>query len=215
MSPLPFKTSILSALVMTFGLSGAGAAGTSSAAAIDTVAEVTFAKAAQAEIPAPPPLAEARSYLTNTETLVLKGSLREVRAFLEENPVTSFLKPTDRIPGLKGTTVLKGTWGQPGALRRVDLKDGNYVHERVLTNTDTEFSYQIWDITAPSGRFISHIYGRFEYSQEGADTKIQWSYSIKPSIFIARGQIRRFLDEDFGPFMRSGFDGLAKAYAAR
>lgn len=165
-----------------------------------------------ADVPPAPELSDRGRYLTNTETATFTGTIADFRAFLEANPITDFVIPTDAIPAIESITYLTGTWPEVDALRRVDLAGGHTVHERVIANTDDRFAYQIWNITAPSGRVINHIMGEFRYAQTGADVTVTWDYNIRPSLFLARPAIRGFLEDDFGPFMRAGLTGVVAAY---
>lgn len=170
---------------------------------------------ASAQTPAPPPLAEDRLYQTNTVRTVLPGTIAQVRAFFDANPITDFVAPTDAIPAITGFTYLEGDWPAVGATRRVSLDGGHTVDERVLINTQDAFSYQIWNVTAPAGRFIDHIKGEFTYTQVDDTVEVVWSYNIKPKVFVARPFIGRYLTNDFGPFMRAGIEGLSAAYLSR
>lgn len=171
--------------------------------------------ASTAEIPAPPKLSDQARYLTNVETATFKGTVPAVRRFMDANPVTDFVTATEAIPAIAGFEVVSGNWPEPGAVRRVDLADGNSVHERVLINSDNRFAYQIWNITAPAGRAVDHIMGEFQFDQQGSDVVVTWTYNIKPSVFFARPAINRYLREDFGPFMNAGLSGTANAYKQR
>lgn len=180
-----------------------------------TLALIAFTTIAVAEptIPAPPDLASAGKYQTNTETTVLNAPLSEAWAFWRQNSITDFLEPTDRIPEIAGFEVLKGNWGEPGSIRRVIFQGGGSALERVLTSTDSEFSYQIWNIETSSGRFINHIYGKFEAQPVEGGTEINWSYNVKPVAFFARPSIASFLRNDFAPFMEGGMQGMTAAFA--
>ena len=173
---------------------------------------VNSAQTSAPEVSAPPPLATDSTYMTNTVTTSVIGRVPEVRAFFDANPVTDFVAATDAIPAITGITYLSGDWPDVGALRRVELAGGHFVHERVLVNNPDRFAYQIWDITAPAGRFISHIMGEFQYIQNGETVEIVWDYNIKPSVFVARPFIQRFLINDFAPFMQAGMSGVVNAY---
>ncbi|WP_299623583.1 SRPBCC family protein [uncultured Tateyamaria sp.] len=159
-----------------------------------------------------PKLSDPGRYLTNTETRTFTGSITGFRAFLDRNPITDFVVPTDAIPAIEDITYLSGTWPQVGSVRRVHLAGGHSVLERVLTNTKDRFSYQIWDITAPAGRVISYIMGEFRYAQDGNRVTVTWDYNIKPNLFLARPAINRFLKNDFSPFMEAGLSGVVAAY---
>ena len=145
---------------------------------------------------------------------VFDAPLEEAWSFWRDNPITDFVEPTDRIPAISGFEVLKGSWGEPGSIRRVNFDNGGTALERVLSSTDTEFSYQIWNIDTSSGRFINHIYGEFEATPVEQSTQIAWRYNIRPAVFFARPFIRSFLNNDFAPFMEGGMQGLVKAFAA-
>ncbi|UWR22966.1 SRPBCC family protein [Sulfitobacter sp. S190] len=174
----------------------------------------TSVVAAEVAIPAPPDLASASKYQSNTETIVLNAPLAEAWQFWRDNPVTDFVEPTDRIPEIAGFEVLKGNWGEPGSIRRVTFQTGETALERVLTSTESEFSYQIWNIQTSSGRFINHIYGKFEAQPVESGTAINWSYNVKPAVFFARPSIASFIRNDFAPFMEGGLQGLSAAYTA-
>ena len=164
----------------------------------------------------PPPLADAGDYLTNTETATFNGSREDVLAFLADPGLTSFLKPTDRIPAIEKVTILSGTWGEAGAVRRVALADGGYTAERILEANRDVFSYQIWDLTSRAGRGIDHIRGDIRYEDAGdGQTHIVWTYSILPKTSLLRGPIGSFLEQDFQPFMENGLNDMAAAFNAQ
>lgn len=207
---MTFRPLVIAAFV-TSSLAGLAIAGTNSAIKLPSLTFQTDV----ADIPAPPSLSPTGSYLSNVETATYKGTISQVRRFMDANPVTDFVTATGAIPRIEGFEVLSGTWPEPGAVRRVDLADGHSVHERVLTNTPDSFTYQIWNVTAPAGRAIDHIKGAFQFDQQGDEVVVTWSYNIKPRIFIARPAINRYLRDDFGPFMNAGLNGSATAYAQR
>jgi len=201
--------SFLAAFAVATPLATVAVAGAGIATAFPSI---TFAETVS-DVPPAPPLAQASRYLTNTEIATFTGTIRDFRAFMDANPITDFVVPTEAIPAIQGITYLSGDWPEPGALRRVDLAGGHSVHEKVLVNTDTNFAYQIWNITAPAGRAINHIKGEFTYAQSGDEVTVTWDYNIKPSVFVVRPAIRGFLDDDFAPFMEAGLTGVVAAYA--
>ncbi|MBD3663833.1 hypothetical protein [Sulfitobacter aestuariivivens] len=173
-------------------------------------------KPSPAALTAPPPVAKESLYQSNRVTSALPGTPNEVRAFFDANPIVDFLTPTDAIPAITGITYLTGDWPEVGAQRRVNLDGGYSVLERVLVNTPSQFTYQIWEITAPAGRFIDHIKGEFRYlDQTDGGTEVVWDYNVKPAAFFARPFIRQYLDNDFGPFMAAGMTGISEAYRTR
>ena len=178
------------------------------------LAQMTWA-ADLSDLPQPPELRTESKYLTNEEVLFLPTDPTAAWTFFRENPITDYLEPTDRIPAITSIDVLKAPWGEAGSIRRVNLDGGGTVLERVLTSTDTEFTYQIWDLQTDSGSFISHIYGEFRVRPATGGSEIVWRYNIAPNVFFARPFIRRFLDNDFEPFMEGGIAGLDAAYQAQ
>ncbi len=164
------------------------------------------------DVPPAPELAQEGQYQSNILSVAFDAPLPVVRAFMDARPLTDFLEPSGRVPQIVGIEVIEGEWGQIPSLRRVDLEGGYHVHERVLSNDQDEFTYQIWDITAPSGRFIDHIYGELRLAEADGQTTLTWAYNIRASIFFARPFIRNYLDDDFKPFMTKGLNGFAAAF---
>lgn len=165
------------------------------------------------DIDTPPPLGGA--YVTNTETALLSGDVESVREFMEDPGLTSFLEPTDRIPAIANIEILEGDWYTPGSVRRVDLEGGGFVIERIVDRDDTMFSYQIWNISTLSGRFIDHIYGEISYDTVPGGTEVVWSYNVKPRYGFARGMVTSYVEDDFAPFMAAGLSAMAEAYEMR
>ncbi|WP_299692840.1 SRPBCC family protein [uncultured Tateyamaria sp.] len=178
------------------------------------LAQITWANELT-NLPQPPELATQSTYLTNEEVLFLPTDTGTAWAFFRAKPITDYLEPTDRIPAIESVEVLKEPWGEPGSVRRVSLDGGGAVLERVLTSTDTEFTYRIWDVQTGSGRFINHIYGEFHVRPVNDGAEIVWRYNIAPNAFFARPFIRRFLNNDFEPFMEGGLAGLDAAFQAQ
>jgi len=168
--------------------------------------------AAATEISEPPQLAEPKKYLTNEEVAFFATSPRNAWNFWRNNPVTDFATLTQRIPEIERFVVLRGNWGEPGSVRRVEFKNGGSALERVLTSNNSEFTYQIWDIKTSSGGFINHIYGEFNVRQANQGSEIVWRYNVKPANFLVRPFIGAFLRNDFAPFMEEGLQGVAKKF---
>ncbi|MCA0870923.1 SRPBCC family protein [Seohaeicola saemankumensis] len=166
---------------------------------------------------APPPLREAGDYLTNIETAVFNGPPSKVRHAVQSpaHGVLANVKATDRIPQVTGTTPITGQFPNPGSVRQVNMAGGYTATERMIENGPDGFRYQVWDLTAPSARLIEHIVGQFSYrALEDGRTEVTWSYSVAPRTFVARPFIRRFLDNDFAPFMQGGLNGAAAHFNA-
>jgi len=165
----------------------------------------------------PPPLRGEKGYVINIETAVFNGPVADVKRTMQTpaGGVLAFVEPTSRIPEIASLTPILGSFPDQGAVRQVTLSDGNTVVERVLANTDTEFSYQIWDFTSANARALSHIRGSFEYQEIAPNqTQVTWTYAVAPRVFLVRPFVRGFLNNDFAPFMESGLQGAARAYNA-
>ncbi|WP_224813886.1 SRPBCC family protein [Hasllibacter sp. MH4015] len=165
----------------------------------------------------PPPLRDASSYLTTTQTEIFNGPPAAVIEALQspETGVLAFVTPTDRIPAIAALVPLEGAFPNEGAVRRVELATGDQVTERVLTNNARAFAYQIWGFTAANARPIDHIRGQFTYSDLGdGRTEVRWDYAVAPRVFWARPFVQAFLDNDFAPFMAAGLTGAAAAFNA-
>jgi hypothetical protein len=163
----------------------------------------------------PPPLRDTDTYLTNVERAVFNGPIEDVIAHLrsDEGSVLAFVEQTDRIAGIGEEIPLVDVFPNEGAVRTLQLTDGSQVTERVITNSDALFAYQIWGFTAPAARPLDHIHGYFTYTAlDESTTEVVWTYAIAPRVFWARPFIQGFLDNDFGPFMDSGLTGSAAAY---
>ena len=172
---------------------------------------------ASQDISTPPALRGAKGYVTNVEVAIFHGPVGDVKAALQtaDRGVLAYTQPTPRIPAISELLPVEGLFPNQGAVRRVILEDGNSVVERVLENSDTVFSYQIWGFTASNARALNHIKGEFRYVEIDQDTtEVTWTYAIAPRAFLVRPFIRNFLKNDFAPFMESGLQGAANSYNA-
>ena len=75
-----------------------------------------------------------------------------------------------------------------------DFQILNSVVERVLRNDEEAFVYQIWNFTSSNAWALDHIRGQFRYVPLGPnETRVTWTYSVAPAVFIARPFVNRFL----------------------
>lgn len=141
-------------------------------------------------------------------------SVQELRAFMEERPVISFLQPTENISNPVDSMVLEGEWGEPGAVRWLRLADGHYVVERILENEPDLFRYQVYVFTNASGRGVEQIVGEQRFVAVEGGTQFQWTYNVLPRNFITR-QIVRASMEEIEDYIAGGLEGFADAARAR
>ncbi len=166
----------------------------------------------------PPPPREDGAYIVNEEAAIFDGPPAEVRQVLrtEEGGVLAFVEPTPRIPGIAGLTPLVGAFPDEGAVRRVELADGNSATERVLVNDEARFAYQVWGLTSTSRVAVDHVRAEFRY-EPTADgrTEVTWTYAVAPRPAVLRPFVRDFVEGDIRPFMESGLEGAAAAFNSR
>ena len=75
--------------------------------------------------------------------------------------------------------MIRGTWPQPGARRRVVRKDGNESLEEVLENSwPTRFRYEVWGFTDQERILTNYLVGEFQYREVPEGTEVRWTYSF-------------------------------------
>jgi len=141
-------------------------------------------------------------------------TLTQLRAFMEKKPVISFLQPTENISNPVDSKVLKGTWGEPEAVRWLRLADGHYVIERILENKPELFRYQVFVFTNAAGRGVEQIVGEQRFIPVDGGTRFEWTYKILPKNFFTRIFIRRQIEE-VENYLSSGLEGFSDAARTR
>lgn len=134
--------------------------------------------------------------------------LATLRLWLEEdNKMVNQMEATENIAKPIRMVPLSGAWPVPGAARRVELSDGHFVLERIVSNTPDRFEYQIWGMTQAAGRNVDHIHGvqAFEELSDGS-TQLTWSYRVKPKAGFMRPFVQRFVDNDVTPFLTQAIE---------
>lgn len=142
--------------------------------------------------PTPPPAVTTEGAVAIRLSRDLPTDLEATRALLRSDPLIDQLREVDGIAPPVSARTLSGTWGEPGAVRRLTLADGHYVIERVLENEPRRFRYQVWVFTNAAGQGVEQIVGeqRFLPLPDGG-TRFEWDYDIVPAgpvagFFIAR-----------------------------
>lgn len=167
------------------------------------------APGAPPELVTPPEMA-TEGFLTAYTEATVDMPVADLRAFLEDQPLISFLEPTDSISNPVASQVLAGTWPEPGAARWLRLADGHYVIERVLENRPEFFKYQVFVFTNAVGRGVEQIVGEQRFVAMGNSTLFQWTYNVLPKNIITRQIVRRSMPE-IQSYIATGLNRFAAA----
>lgn len=133
------------------------------------------------------------------------------RGWIEEGRMLTLLESTNSVAKPAGYEVIRGKWPEVGSVRRMKQIDGHYLAETVLQNTDSLFAYQIYGFTGPAGRSVIYGRGKFEViSLSDNSSTLRWTYQLKPRNPLFGIFVRRFVENDFGPFMEGGMNAMAE-----
>lgn len=135
-----------------------------------------------------------------------------LREWLQDgNKVVAAMEGGDDFAGPVDAVYFTGDWPEAGATRRVELSDGHYVLEKVLSNTDAAFEYQIWNATNKVGKNVSYVHGiqAFEPLSE-SETRMTWIYKVKPNAGYKRPFVRRFVNKQMQPMLSGALTRLAE-----
>ena len=157
-----------------------------------------------------PPDVATSGFLTAYTEQVIAMPVADVRAFMEEQPLTSFLEPTENISNPVEGEVIQGTWPNPGAYRWLRLADGHYIIERILENEEGFFKYQVFVFTNATGRGVEQIVGEQRFVPVDGGTRLEWTYNVLPTNFVTRQFVRRSMDE-IETYIAGGLEGFAAA----
>ena len=183
---------------------------------------ISCAAAPPAEPPdysAGPPAIAPGFHITHTETALINVPRSQFLSWRDQASLSDFLTPTDGMPAVENTVPLAGgTWGQAGDKRRVELSDGHYAVETILSSTDDKFSYQVWGFTSQAGRFADYATGEFLYEAKGEQTLVTWTYRFRPNSLPSRIPLSLFVRNTFQGFMENGLSNMkagAEGYLKR
>lgn len=155
-----------------------------------------------------PEITEGKYAVYETER-VFNAPLVPLRRFIEDgNKIVAAMEETDRIKKPVDVVVLEGTWPEEGSVRRVELSDGHFAMERVLVNDfPTLFRYQVWDFTAAAGNNLDYAIGQQSWEVlDNGQSKLTWTYSLRPNAGYKRVFAQRFVDNDMRPLMENALD---------
>ena len=158
----------------------------------------------------PPPDVAVEGFLTAYAEEEVSLTVPQLRRFMEERPLIGFLEPTENISNPIETEVIRGTWPEPEATRRLKLADGHYVIERVVENREDFFKYQIFVFTNAAGRGIEQIVGEQRFIATETGSKFEWAYNILPRNVLTRQFARQRMPEIEG-YISGGLSRFAEA----
>lgn len=152
----------------------------------------------------PKPEPDKDGTVTHRESILIDAPLACYVEWTSTVSLEEILRGSDDVPSVISTEPIIGVWDQVGARRRIILEDGNYAAEQILTNEGSgSFRYQVWGYTSPVPRLmIDHALGQFEVTEEFNMTRVNWTYSFKPRVGVARPALRRFVEDTWADYMR-------------
>lgn len=131
--------------------------------------------------------------------------------FAVDNKVVAAMDGGDEIAGPKESVYFDGVWPEPGANRRIELTDGHFVLEQVISNTPEKFEYQIWNMTNEVSSNVDYIYGVQEFAPLSDNaTRMTWTYNVKPNAGFKRPFVQRFVNKAIEPMLSGALTTLAE-----
>jgi hypothetical protein len=165
------------------------------------------------DMTAPPAIANDDNYVSHVATRTVNWDRASFRRWLEKEQMVSFLPKDQGIPGVTGTTAMRGTWGQNGSVRRVSLDNGHYAFDQVTLNQQPDlFQYQVYGFTNEAARVAQYIRAEFKYSEPSPGvTTLQWTYSMRPNSALTKLLVESYVNNKLRPYMEAGMDNMAAA----
>ena len=119
------------------------------------------------------------------------------------------LRGTNKIAGVARTEMIRGTWPEPGARRRVVRKDGNQSIEEVLENTwPTSFRYEVWGFTDRERLLTDYLVGEFHHSEVPDGTHVKWTYSFHRRSMLATPLLSVVVRSRMPDFMQTALQNM-------
>jgi hypothetical protein len=150
-----------------------------------------------------PPLDQS-GFVRHTETITVQMPIQALDKWRRSRPLETILHGTKRIPGVDHTEVIRGTWGEAGARRRVILKDGNQTTEEILEDKRPSlFRYEVWGFTNWARFLTDYAVGEFQFQEVPGGTEVHWTYSFHQKSILVSPLVAWVVQNDFAEFMRS------------
>jgi Polyketide cyclase / dehydrase and lipid transport len=161
----------------------------------------------------PPAVIADNNYVSHVAVRTVEWDVASFRRWLEKEQMITFLPKDQGIPGAKSATPMRGTWGQNGSVRRVNLENGHYVFDHITNTQFPElFQYQVYGFTNEAGKVAEYIKAEFRYTEaKPGFTTLQWTYSMRPKSMFTRPFVNSFMNDKMKPYMEAGMDNMATA----
>lgn len=141
-----------------------------------------------------------------THSILIDASQEEVYAWANDpdRELGDLVQSGGGVPEVIGTEIIWGSWKpgtRAGDRRRVAFADGNFLAEEVLADSSDRFRYQIWGFTGPQRFAITYGVAEFRYLSEGDQTRLTWTYALRPTSVVLRPVVWAFLSRSVSPMM--------------
>ena len=154
----------------------------------------------------PRPLLNQDGFVSHSEEITVHVPMEFLHEWRHASSghIENTLRGTNKIAGVERTEMIRGTWPEPGAQRRVIRKDGNRSLEEVLQNTwPTSFRYEVWGFTDREGILANYLVGEFQYSGVPNGTLVKWTYSFHRRSTLATPLLSMVVQNRVPEFMRT------------
>jgi Polyketide cyclase / dehydrase and lipid transport len=158
----------------------------------------------------PAPALEEGHHSTHISTRRINVDAAELWGWVDGGAMLAALESRPPVSKPARVEEMSGKWPETGAVRRVQLEDGNYVLERVLEYRPPELMrYQVWAFTTSAAAQVDYAVGEFRVSSaESGGSDFTWTYRMRAKSALARPFIDGFVRDRFAPFMDNGVQRL-------
>jgi hypothetical protein len=157
------------------------------------------------------PRVDQDGFVRNTESITVHVPMEFLHHWSSASSgrLENTLRGTNKIAGVAHTEMIRGTWPQPGARRRVLRKDGNQSLEEVLENTwPTSFRYEVWGFTDKERILTDYLVGKFQNSEAPDGTLVNWTYSFHRRSMLATPLLSMMVRGRVPEFMRTALANM-------
>ncbi|MBV8586681.1 MAG: SRPBCC family protein [Verrucomicrobia bacterium] len=158
-----------------------------------------------------PPPVDHHGFVSHTEVITVQVPMQFFRQWRQTSSghLGNTLRGTSKIAGVAYTEMIRGTWPQPGARRRVVRKDGNESLEEVLENSwPTRFRYEVWGFTDQERILTNYLVGEFQYRGVPEGTEVKWTYSFHRRYLLTTPILSIEVHNRVPEFMRTALQSM-------
>lgn len=157
------------------------------------------------------PAVDGDGFVSHTEEITVHVPMEFLHEWRHESSghLENTLRGTNKIAGVERTEMIRGTWPEPGARRRVVRKDGNQSLEEVLENTwPTSFRYEVWGFTDREPILTDYLVGEFQHSEVAGGTLVKWTYSFHRRSALTKPLLSMAVRSRVPEFMQTALQNL-------